>query len=153
MEESGTKPHIPFGFKHFALFSLKPSVYERVSLSLYKQYFVCYIYNSCLMNNIISFNISTPDDVAKQIATRVKARRLELNLTQEGIAARAGLKFATYRRFEQTGEISLKGLLQIGFALNALSEFDALFAQKQYQSLDDVLNEQNVIRKRGKKNE
>ena len=105
------------------------------------------------MNNIISFNISTPDDVAKQIATRVKARRLELNLTQEGIAARAGLKYASYRRFEQTGEISLKGLLQIGFALNALSEFDALFAQKQYQSLDDVLNEQNVIRKRGKKNE
>ena len=126
---------------------------ETLSLSLYKQYFVCYIYNSCLMNNIIAFNISTPDDVAKQIATRVKARRLELNLTQEGIAARAGLKFATYRRFEQTGEISLKGLLQIGFALNALSEFDALFAQKQYQSLDDVLNEQNVIRKRGKKNE
>ena len=85
------------------------------------------------MNNIISFNLSTPDDVAKQIAARVK--------------------FATYRRFEQTGEISLKGLLQIGFALNSLSEFDALFAQKQYQSLDDVLNEQNVIRKRGKKNE
>ena len=83
------------------------------------------------MNNIISFNISTPDDVAKQIATRVKARRLELNLTQEGIAARAGLKFATYRRFEQTGEISLKGLLQIGFALNELYEFDALFAKKQ----------------------
>lgn len=99
---------------------------ETLSLSLYKQYFVCYICNSCLMNNIISFNILTPDDVAKQIATRVKARRLELNLTQEGIAARAGLKFATYRRFEQTGEISLKGLLQIGFALNALSEFDAL---------------------------
>jgi len=126
---------------------------EILSLSLYKQYFVCYIYNSRIMNNIISFNLSTPDDVAKQIATRVKARRLELNLTQEGIAIRAGLKFATYRRFEQTGEISLKGLLQIGFALNALSEFDTLFAQKQYQSLDDVLNEQNVIRKRGKKNE
>ena len=101
----------------------------------------------------MSFDILTPNDVAKQIAARVKARRLELNLTQEGMAARAGLKFATYRRFEQTGEISLKGLLQIGFALNVLSEFDALFAQKQYQSLDDVLNEQSVIRKRGKKNE
>lgn len=105
------------------------------------------------MNNIIALNISTPNEIAKQIAAKVKARRLELNLTQEGIAARAGIKFATYRRFEQTGEISLKGLLQIGFALNALSNFDALFAQKQYQSLDDVLNEQNVTRKRGKKNE
>ena len=109
--------------------------------------------NTSLMNNIIALNISTPNEIAKQIAAKVKARRLELNLTQEGIAARAGIKFATYRRFEQTGEISLKGLLQIGFALNALSDFDALFAQKQYQSLDDVLNEQNVTRKRGKKNE
>lgn len=105
------------------------------------------------MNNIIAFNFANPNDVAMQIASRVKARRLELDLTQEGLAARAGVKFATYRRFEQIGEISLKGLLQIGFALNALSDFDSLFAQKQYQSLDDVLIEQSVIRKRGKKNE
>ncbi|MBO8433426.1 MAG: helix-turn-helix transcriptional regulator [Bacteroidetes bacterium] len=105
------------------------------------------------MNNIIAFNVSSPNDVAKQIAARVKARRLELNLTQEGLAARSGMKFATYRRFEQTGEISLRGLLQIGFALNALSDFDALFAHKQYQSLDDVLSEQDLVRKRGRKNE
>lgn len=105
------------------------------------------------MNNILAFGILNPGEVALQIATRVKARRLELDLTQEGMAARAGLKFATYRRFEQTGEISLKSLLQIGFALNSLSEFDALFAQKQYQTLDDVLNEQSVTRKRGRKNE
>lgn len=105
------------------------------------------------MNNILSFNITTPAELAMQIATRVKTRRLELNLTQEGLASRAGIKFATYRRFEQTGEISLRGLLQIGFALNALAEFDTLFAQKQYQSLDDVLNESNRIRKRGNRNE
>ena len=90
---------------------------------------------------------------AKRYARRTPTIPLELDLTQEGLAARAGVKFATYRRFEQTGEISLRGLLQVGFALNALSEFDALFAQKQYQSLDDVLNEQSIIRKRGKKNE
>lgn len=105
------------------------------------------------MNNILAFSISTPTDVAQQLASKVKKRRLELNLTQEGMSKRAGLKFATYRRFEQTGEISLKGLLQIAFALNALSEFESLFQQKQYQSLDDVLNEQHVTRKRGKKNE
>ena len=105
------------------------------------------------MNNILSFNIATPSDIAMQIAARVKARRLELNLTQEGLASRAGVKFATYRRFEQTGEISLRGLLQVGFALNCLDEFNDLFEQKQYQSLDDVLNEQRINRKRGKKNE
>ena len=34
MEESGTKRHIPFGFKHFSLFSPKPSVCERVLVYL-----------------------------------------------------------------------------------------------------------------------
>lgn len=103
------------------------------------------------MNNILAFSSSDPNEIIIQIAARVKARRLELNLTQEGLATRAGIKFATYRRFEQTGEISLRGLVQIGFALNVLSDFDELFAQKQYQSLEDVFNEQNVSRKRGTK--
>ena len=77
------------------------------------------------MNNIVTFNISSPSDIALQIAARVKVRRLELDLTRR-IGGKAGVKFATYRRFEQTGEISLRGLLQVGFALNALSDFDAL---------------------------
>lgn len=102
---------------------------------------------------MIAFDVLTPKDVALQIAARVKARRLELDLTQEGLSARAAVKFSTYRKFEQTGEISLKGLLQIGFALNALPEFDALFAQRQYKSLDDVLSGQSVTRKRGRKHE
>lgn len=105
------------------------------------------------MNNILFVDVKNPGSVALSIAARVKARRLELDLTQEGLAARAGLKFATYRRFEQTGEISLRGLLQIAFALNSLPDFESLFVQKQYQSLDDVINEHNVVRKRGKKNE
>lgn len=105
------------------------------------------------MNNILFVDVENPGGVALGIAARVKARRLELDLTQEGLAARAGLKFATYRRFEQTGEISLRGLLQIAFALNSLPDFESLFVHKQYQSLDDVINEHNVVRKRGKKNE
>lgn len=105
------------------------------------------------MDNILSLVNNTPNDTALRIAQRVRARRLNMNLTQEGLATRAGLKLPTYRRFERTGEISVKGLLQIGFALNSLQDFDALFAQEQYQSLDELLSEQNINRKRGRKNE
>ena len=38
----------------------------------------------------------------------------------------------------------------IGFVLNVLSGFNVLFTQKNYQSLEDALKEQNVTRKRGK---
>lgn len=103
------------------------------------------------MNKMLFLNISTPGEIARQIAEKVKARRLELNLTREGLATRAGMKFATYRRFEQTGEISLRNLLSIGVALNALGDFEALFSQRQYSSFDEVLAEQSVTRKRGKR--
>lgn len=105
------------------------------------------------MNNILSVIGEMPQDMAMRIARQVKTRRLEMNLTQEGLSVRAGIKLPTYRRFERTGEISLKGLLQIAFALNSLRDFESLFAQKQYQSLNDVLAEGDVKRKRGKKNE
>ena len=39
------------------------------------------------MNNILAFDVVSPSEVALQIAARVKTRRLELNLTQEGMAA------------------------------------------------------------------
>lgn len=105
------------------------------------------------MKHLIALDIANPGEVAKQIAERVRKRRLELNLTQEGLATRAGVKFATYRRFEQTGEISLRGLLRIAFALDALDEFANLFARRQYQSLDEVLQASKTPRQRGKKNE
>lgn len=105
------------------------------------------------MDKILSVIYSNPKTEARQVAGRVKARRLEVNLTQEGMALRAGLKLPTYRRFERTGEISFKGLLQIAFALNVLPDFDALFSQRQYQSLDEVISEQHSKRKRGRKNE
>ena len=103
------------------------------------------------MDNILTLIDCNTQSVAMQVASRVKARRLEMNLTQEGIALRAGMKLPTYRRFERTGEISFRGLLQIGFALNALQDFALLFAQRQYQTLDEVLAEQQPKRKRGSK--
>ncbi len=103
------------------------------------------------MNKIISVIENNPQAVAMAIAARVKERRLEMNLTQEGLAMRAGLKLPTYRSFERTGAISFKGLLQIAFALNMLQDFEQLFARRQYQSIDELLSEQISNRKRGSK--
>lgn len=102
---------------------------------------------------MITVITEVPQEVAIELARKVKTRRLEMNLTQEGLCLRAGIKLPTYRKFERTGEISLKGLLQIAFALNALRDFESLFAQRQYQNLDELLAAKEIKRKRGKKNE
>ena len=101
---------------------------------------------------MISLNALTPNGVMVEIASRVKQRRLELNLTQEGLAARAGMKLPTYRKFEQTGSIAFEKLLQVAFALDCLRDFEEVFASHIYESLDEVLAVQSAKnRKRGRK--
>lgn len=86
---------------------------------------------------------STPDVIIRQIAQRVKERRLELNLTQRELAKRAGIGYDTYRRFETTGEITLRNLLLCAVPLEATEEFHQLFTKQLYRSIDELLSHQN----------
>ena len=88
------------------------------------------------------------------VAGRVKQRRLEKGWTQKVLAAKAGVTLPSYRRFETTGEISLRSLIMLAFALDMTDEFEALFSIKAYQSIDDILKaEQSKQRKRGRRDE
>ena len=106
-----------------------------------------------IIDNILSFDSISPEGKAKALAERTKTRRLEMNLTQEGLSARSGLPLATYRRFERTGKISLDGLLHIAYALDALNDFDQVLAAHKYGTLDEALDANLKNRKRGKRNE
>ena len=105
-------------------------------------------------DNILSVIDRNADAVLKNISTKVKARRLEMNLTQEGLASRAGISYGTYRRFEASGEISLRNLVMVAMALNVTDDFDKLFATPTYRSISDLAGLNKITnRKRGKKNE
>jgi transcriptional regulator with XRE-family HTH domain len=105
-----------------------------------------------LNNHILLLINKTPDAILTSIAQRVKERRLESELTQKALALRSGIPLPTYRRFERTGDISLRNLLMIGVALDMTDEFDRLFSQKVYKSIDDILKTDGKKRKRGKAN-
>lgn len=106
------------------------------------------------IDDILSFNKPLASEVCKGIADRVKARRLEMNLTQTGMCAKAGVTLASYRRFERTGLISLEGLAKIALVLDMEDDLQHLFSQKKYTTLDDVVAETtHRKRQRGKKNE
>ena len=54
----------------------------------------------------------TPQDVLMLLAARFRARRLAINLTQEGLSSRSGVSWGSLKRFERTGAIALKSLLK-----------------------------------------
>lgn len=102
-------------------------------------------------STIIQLNTQSTAEVCMSVAMRVKQRRLELNLTQQGLALRADVNIETYRRFERTGEIAFLNMAKIAFALDALNNFDLLFLQKKYQHIEDIIHNNSKNRKRGKR--
>jgi len=97
---------------------------------------------------------NSPDSILKGIAERVKERRLERDLTQKAFAKRAGVGYDAYRKFESTGEITLRNLVLCAIALDDVDAFSELFTKKTYQSIDDLLKTQETKkRKRGSRNE
>ncbi len=104
------------------------------------------------INNIVidEFN---PDAIMRNIAKRVKMNRLELNLSQLALANKSGVSLGSLKRFEQTGEISLKSLVLLALTLDATQEFSLLFKGKRYQSIDDLLLKEKASHtKRGRRN-
>ena len=47
----------------------------------------------------------------KKLVENVRERRLQMELTQEGLAERSGVPLSTLRKFEQKGSISLESFL------------------------------------------
>lgn len=99
-------------------------------------------------------SLITPTKVQRKLAEHARARRLQIELTQEGLAERSGVALPTLRKFERTGAISLESFLKLHMVLGGLEDIlkatqikDTLFS-----SIDDVLAESNnSTRKRGKR--
>ncbi len=76
---------------------------------------------------------------AEGVAARIRAARLNANLTQAGLAARSGVSLASLRRFETTGQIALESLIRLAQALGRDADVEVLFAPPTIASLDELV--------------
>ncbi len=83
----------------------------------------------------------SPSKAQRTIAENMRGRRLQLELTQEGLAGRSGVPLATLRKFEQQGVISFESFLKL---LMVLGMLDAMVKategpQTSFESIDQVI--------------
>lgn len=85
----------------------------------------------------------TLSEARRELAQHVKARRLAIGLTQQGLAYRSGVKLATLRKFEQKGAISLESFLKLLMVLGGLERVVEAVKpeQTEFSSIDEVLKE------------
>jgi transcriptional regulator with XRE-family HTH domain len=69
----------------------------------------------------------TEQSIKHDMVNRFKKRRKEFGITQRELSERSGVSYASIRRFESSGEISLHALLRISFVIDCLEDFNGLY--------------------------
>ncbi|MBN2753418.1 MAG: helix-turn-helix transcriptional regulator [Candidatus Goldbacteria bacterium] len=111
-----------------------------------------------IKDNILSTKLNVDNfgvyDLSAGISLRARTRRLELNLSQSALSSRSGVSLGTLKRFERSGEISLKHLLMLAAALKSTKEFNLLFTTQNYATFEEAVSiKKTRKRKRGRIND
>lgn len=83
----------------------------------------------------------TAEELDKELAKRVRNIRKRRSISQERLATMSGVSYASIKRFESTGQISLVSLTKLAMALNLDDELRELFTQVPYQNIEEVIRE------------
>ena len=89
----------------------------------------------------IDLLVTAPNEILTTIASNTKKRRKEHKLTQKELASKAGVTYASYRRFEETGQISLDSFVKIACVLDSERELLGLFTARHYNSIEEIIDE------------
>jgi transcriptional regulator with XRE-family HTH domain len=94
--------------------------------------------------------MTSPSDMARTLAGRVRTLRLLREWTQVTLARRAGVTAASYRRFETTGKAALELVLKVTHALGRLNDFEGLLEPPPARSIAELERQASwPVRKRG----
>ncbi|MBM4367154.1 MAG: helix-turn-helix transcriptional regulator [Deltaproteobacteria bacterium] len=88
--------------------------------------------------------------LARAVAARARALRLEKNLSQAGLARAAGVSLASLRRFERTGAIAFVSLVRLAIVLDATEPLSTWFTPSRLPTIDEALAESRP-RQRGRR--
>ena len=91
------------------------------------------------MDTMISFNLMAPEDIATEIALRLRNRRLAQNLTLEGLARRSGVALGTLKKFERTGQIALVSFIRLVITLKDEAALENILLEQKFETLDEIL--------------
>ena len=90
---------------------------------------------------MVEYTWETADEIDLAMAKRLKNIRRRRKITQKQLAARSNVSYASLKKFEQTGEISLISLTKIAMELGLSEELRSLFTQAAYLDIGEVIKD------------
>ena len=80
----------------------------------------------------------TPKEIMILLSKKIRALREQENMSQMELSERSGVAYASIRKFESTGIITLEPLLKICEALMRLTDFESILLPNDMKRKKDV---------------
>ena len=96
--------------------------------------------------NVALLALTSAADIQRQLAASVRQRRRSLKLSRRALAERSTVPAATIKRFETTGQISLRQFVLLWQCVGDLDELASMAepAATRPRTIDEVLQEPPV---------
>ena len=98
----------------------------------------------------MAIDSKTRDEVLKELGTRLRTYRLQMNLSQGNLAVRAGVNRTTIRDAELGKDFQLSTLVKLLRALGRLGDLDALLPAPSVSPIQ-LMKRQGKPRQRARK--
>lgn len=80
----------------------------------------------------------SPKEMMLSLSKRIKSLRKQEKMTQKELSERSGVAYASVRKFESTGIISLESFLKICETLKHLTDFESILLPNDLQRKKDL---------------
>lgn len=82
----------------------------------------------------------SPKEMMMLLSENIKVLRKQEKMSQRELSERSGVAYASVRKFESTGIISLESLLKICDALKRLTDFESILLPSDMKRKKDLFN-------------
>tara|TARA_B110000090_G_C13235200_1_gene390263 strand:+ start:245 stop:520 length:276 start_codon:yes stop_codon:yes gene_type:complete len=82
----------------------------------------------------------SPKEIMLLLSKNVIVLRKQEKMSQKELSERSGVAYASIRKFESTGIISLESLLKICETLKRLTDFESILNQNEIKRKKDLFN-------------
>lgn len=100
---------------------------------------------------MLGFQLSTSDEIIREIGQRLRAQRMVKSMTQEELAARAGVGIGAVKKLEAGGNATLQTLVRVIQALSLTEDLEGIFRLQTTRSIAEMEREALSQRKRARR--
>lgn len=100
---------------------------------------------------MLDFSFATPSEICLELGKRLKQQRLARDLSQQELAARAGVALGTVKRIEQGGQATLDSWVKVLLALGAADALQPILLPSKPKSIAQMERESQPERVRASK--